>query len=77
MMRTKLVIPIMPDNIWRILETTGANMGSFVLNFRLENYNYHPYDDLRGARQVPKPQMPHKKDGPIELMPTIHMAQPT
>lgn len=39
MTRTKLVMLTMPDNIWGILEKTGANMGYFALNFGPKNYN--------------------------------------
>lgn len=68
MMRTKLEKPTLPDNIWRILEAASANMGSFTLNFRPQNYNMQlplivdemMEDGLWGAKKIPKPTMPQR-----------------
>lgn len=40
MTKTKIIVPTMVDNIWRILETTGVNTRSFSLNIKLENCYY-------------------------------------
>lgn len=40
MTKTKVVVPTMLDNIWRILEYTGVPMKMFLVNFGLENFNW-------------------------------------
>lgn len=38
MARTKQVVPVIPDNVWHILEMVGEPMKLFLSNFGLEQY---------------------------------------
>lgn len=84
MAQTKQVVPVMLDNLWWILERSGALMNSFAANFGLEQYVWTLPNIPEGATEdevvrephIWQPKMPLKVDEPIVIIPVIAMGHP-
>lgn len=79
----QLMVPTLPNTIWRILEYVGVCMRGFPLYFHPEHYHLQfpraekglNNEELKRAYLVPKPRMPKKIDITVDLMPTRHTHQ--